>query len=118
MEMNCQHTPDVLLDCLANQAVLYPLPFRKVSGLEPAAVSRSFSSQRSPLPEETPSMCLGNAQDPGSQWCVLVFVSVSVCVCGPGQRDAGQNGDNASNPSGQVLALRIFRVDFWLLLAI
>lgn len=49
---------------------------------------------------------------------MLVFVSVSVCVCGPGQRDAGQNGDNALNPSGQVLALRIFRVDFWLFLAI
>lgn len=76
--MNCQHTPDVLLDCLANQAVLYPLPFRKVSGLEPAAVSGSFSSQRSPLPEETPSTCLGNAQDRrGACW----FLSPCRCVC-------------------------------------
>jgi len=32
--MTCQHPVDVLLSTLANQAALYHLPFRKVSGVD------------------------------------------------------------------------------------
>lgn len=95
-EVNCWDAIEVLLSSLADQAVLYPLPFRKGSGLEAAWVSGYFS-WRQPTPEEFPfSMHQEWWGLQGTCW----FLYPWQCLClalgmlgtGEGDRETGKAG--------------------------